>query len=53
VAACGKRNNRGFRFAAGAVQSSLGFELKEEWLSLIRAYPERFLIGSDNFYMTP
>ena len=27
--------------------------VKDEWLNLIRAYPERFLIGSDHFYMTP
>jgi hypothetical protein len=27
--------------------------LKDEWLHLIQAYPERFLIGSDHFYMTP
>lgn len=28
-------------------------EVKDEWLHLIRAYPERFLIGSDHFYVTP
>lgn len=27
--------------------------LKDEWLNLIQAYPERFLIGSDHFYATP
>lgn len=27
--------------------------LKDEWLHLIQAYPERFLIGSDHFYTTP
>jgi hypothetical protein len=25
--------------------------IKPEWLSLIRTYPERFLIGSDHFYV--
>lgn len=29
------------------------FRLKDEWLNLIQAYPDRFLIGSDHFYMTP
>jgi len=27
--------------------------IKPEWLNLISAYPERFLIGSDQFFMTP
>jgi len=30
-----------------------GLEIKPEWLSLIRAYPERFFIGTDQFYTTP
>jgi len=29
------------------------FRIKDEWLNLIRAHPERFLIGSDHFYATP
>lgn len=27
--------------------------LKDEWFNLIRTYPERFLIGSDHFFVTP
>jgi hypothetical protein len=27
--------------------------MKPEWLDLIGSYPERFLIGSDRFYVTP
>lgn len=27
--------------------------MKPEWLDLIRAYPDRFLIGSDRFFSTP
>lgn len=29
------------------------FRIKPEWLSLIRTYPDRFVIGSDQFYVTP
>jgi predicted TIM-barrel fold metal-dependent hydrolase len=29
------------------------FTIKTDWLELIRAYPEQFLIGSDQFYVTP
>jgi predicted TIM-barrel fold metal-dependent hydrolase len=29
------------------------FRLKPEWLKLIQAYPDRFIIGSDQFYMPP
>jgi len=29
------------------------FTIKTDWLELIRTYPERFLIGSDQFYVTP
>lgn len=29
------------------------FRLKPEWMNLISAYPERFVIGSDEFYATP
>jgi hypothetical protein len=29
------------------------FRPKDEWLSLIQVYPDRFLIGNDHFYMTP
>jgi len=29
------------------------FQIKDEWLNLIHAYPERFLIGSDRFYVAP
>jgi len=28
-------------------------QIKDEWLNLIREYSERFLIGSDRFYVTP
>jgi len=28
-------------------------KIKDEWLKLINAYPERFLIGSDRFYVAP
>ncbi len=28
-------------------------QIKDEWLNLIREYPERFIIGSDRFYVTP
>ncbi len=28
-------------------------KIKPEWLSLIRAFPDRFLIGSDQFYFSP
>ena len=28
-------------------------QIKEEWLNLIREYPERFFIGSDRFFVTP
>jgi hypothetical protein len=27
--------------------------IKPDWLALIKAYPDRFLIGSDQFYTTP
>ena len=30
-----------------------GIGLKEEWLQLIREYPDRFIIGTDQFYMSP
>jgi hypothetical protein len=28
-------------------------QIRDEWLNLIREYPERFIIGSDRFYVTP
>jgi len=28
-------------------------QIKDEWLNLINGYPERFLIGSDRFYVVP
>jgi hypothetical protein len=28
-------------------------QIKKEWLNLINGYPERFVIGSDRFYVTP
>ena len=28
-------------------------QIKEEWLNVIHEYPERFLIGSDRFFVTP
>ena len=28
-------------------------EIRPEWLALIRAFPDRFLIGSDQFYLSP
>jgi hypothetical protein len=30
-----------------------GAGLKEEWLQLIREHPDRFIIGTDQFYMSP
>lgn len=30
-----------------------GIGLKEEWLQLIREYPDRFIIGTDQFYVSP
>ncbi len=27
--------------------------IKEEWLSLLKKYPDRFMIGSDNFFFAP
>jgi hypothetical protein len=30
-----------------------GVGLKEEWLRLIREFPERFIIGTDQFYVSP
>ncbi len=27
--------------------------LRPEWLELIQAFPDRFVIGSDQFYVTP
>jgi hypothetical protein len=30
-----------------------GTGLKAEWLQLIREYPERFIIGTDQFYVSP
>ncbi len=29
------------------------FRIKPEWLNLIQTYPDRFVIGSDIFYVTP
>ncbi len=28
-------------------------QIRDEWLNLIREYPERFIVGSDRFYVTP
>lgn len=28
-------------------------EIKPEWLNLLRRYPDRFLMGSDHFYVSP
>ncbi len=28
-------------------------KIKEEWIALIKKYPDRFVIGSDQFYLTP
>lgn len=30
-----------------------GIGLKEEWLQVIRKFPDRFIIGTDYFYMSP
>ena len=27
--------------------------IKPEWLRLVRRFPERFIMGSDQFYLTP
>ncbi|MBW1920511.1 MAG: hypothetical protein JRI81_09855, partial [Deltaproteobacteria bacterium] len=30
-----------------------GYRIKTEWLELISEFPDRFIIGSDQFYLSP